>query len=245
MTPEQRSTAERPDEDERVLAEQLGAVRVLTLHRPEKLNAADLAMQRRVNERWREIAEDGATRAVVLTGSGRAFCAGGDAELLATFGGEHHPVHDELSELHTELLRAMLTLDVPIVAAVRGPAVGFGAELAALCDLVVMGDDASLSDPHVRLGIAPSPGCQLVWPHLTSIAVARELLLTGRRVSAAEAVELGLANRVCPSGEERATAIALAEELAALPPTGVLAAKRAFAAPLLAELLRPDGLSTT
>jgi enoyl-CoA hydratase len=230
------------EDQERVLVEQVGAVRVLTLHRPDKLNAADLVMQRRLNERWREVANDHTTRAVVLTGAGRAFCAGGDAELLATFDGAHHPVHDELSALHSELLRMMLTLEIPIVAAVQGAAVGFGAELAALCDLVVMGDDATLSDPHVKLGIAPSPGCQLVWPHLTSVAVARELLLTGRPVSAAEALELGLANRVCPAGEERATALTLAEELAALPPTGVAAAKRAFAAPLLADLTRLDGL---
>ena len=241
MTPD-----ERTGEEERVLAEQQGAVRVLTLHRPEKLNAADLAMQRRLNERWRELGHDRATKAVVLTGAGRAFCAGGDAELLATFGGDHaahDELHGELSDLHAELLRVMLTLEIPIVAAVGGPAVGFGAELVALCDLVVMGDDASLSDPHVQHGIAPSPGLQLVWPYLTSIAVARELLLTGRRVVAAEAVTLGLANRVCPSGEERATALALAQELAALPRAGVVAAKRAFAAPLLAELARLNGLS--
>jgi enoyl-CoA hydratase len=240
MTPDEP----RPDDQDRVLAEQIGRVRVLTLHRPEKLNAADLAMQRRLNERWQEVADDHDTRAVVLAGSGRAFCAGGDADLLATFDGAHHPVHEELSALHSELLRTMLTLEIPIVAAVQGAAVGFGAELAALCDLVVMGDDASLSDPHVPLGIAPSPGCQLVWPHLTSVAVARELLLTGRRVGAAEAVVLGLANRVCPAGEERATALTLATELAALPPTGVAAAKRAFAARLLDDLDRLDGLSS-
>ena len=87
------------------------------------------------------------TRDLIGQYHGRLVKFTGDGT-LATFDGAHHPVHDELSALHTELLRAMLTLEVPIVAAVQGAAVGFGAELAALCDLVVMGDDASLSDPQ-------------------------------------------------------------------------------------------------
>jgi enoyl-CoA hydratase len=224
----------------RVLSERRGSVRILTLNRPDKLNAADLGLQRQLVECWQELEEDDGTRAVVLTGAGRAFCAGGDVALLQEVVGGNGPVREELSRLHRALLRGMLTVPVPIVAAVHGPAVGFGAELVALCDLVVIGRDSFLSDPHVRYGLPASPGCQLVWPLLTSRAVAKELLLSGRRVGAEEALRLGLVNRVTPPGDDLAVALELAEELAALPATGVASVKRAFNRPLLQDTVRHE-----
>jgi enoyl-CoA hydratase len=221
-----------PDGTARVLSERRGSVRVLTLNRPNVLNAADLPLQRRLLERWQEVEGDERTLAVVLTGAGRAFCAGGDVALL---NDPPRAVREELSRIHRELLPLMLALPVPIVAAVQGPAVGFGAELVALCDLAVIGRDAFLSDPHVHHGLPASPGCQLVWPHLTSHAVAKELLLTGRRVDAEEALRLGLVNRVTAPGDELRVALELAEELASLPASGVAAVKRAFNRPLLEE----------
>ena len=229
--------------EELVRSEQRGAVRVLTLQRPEKLNAADLEMQRQLLERWHELERDDDARAVVLTGAGRAFCAGGDVALLQQFDANDR-LRAELGRIHRALLRSMLTLPLPVVAAVNGAAVGFGAELAALCDIAVMGRDAFLSDPHVQHGLAPSPGCQLVWPHLTSRAIAKELLLTGRRIDAAEALELGLVNRLTAPGDELTTALAMAEELAALPVPGVVAAKEAFNAPILEEAARLADLVT-
>jgi enoyl-CoA hydratase len=232
-------TSPAGDETARVLSERRGAVRILTLNRPDVLNAADVPLQRRLVECWREVAADQATRAVVLTGAGRAFCAGGDVALLQD---APRRVREELSRIHQELLPRMLAHPVPIVAAVHGPAVGFGAELVALCDVAVIGRDAFLSDPHVVHGLPASPGCQLVWPHLTSRAVAKELLMTGRRVDAEEALRLGLVNRVTAPGDELAVALALAEELAALPAASVAEVKRACNAVLLEELAAlPDG----
>jgi enoyl-CoA hydratase len=222
---------------ERILSEQRGPVRLLTLNRPDKLNAADLELQRRLLERWQELERGGETRAVVLAGAGRGFCAGGDVALLEQVG-SNRELRAELGRIHRELLRAMLALPLPVVAAVQGPAVGFGAELAALCDVVVMGRDAYLCDPHVRHGLPPSPGCQLVWPHLTSRAVAKELLLTGRRIGAEEAVQLGLVNRLAEPGQELAVALEIAQALAALPASGVAAAKEAFNRPVLEEAAR-------
>jgi enoyl-CoA hydratase len=216
-----------------VLVEQRGSVRVLTLNRPEALNAADLPLQRRFLECWQELVGDDRTRVVVLTGAGRAFCAGGDVALLHD---APRAVREELSRIHRELLPLMLTLPAPIVAAVHGPAVGFGAELVALCDVAVMGRDTFLSDPHVQHGLPASPGCQLVWPYLTSRAQAKELLMTGRRVNAEEALRLGLVNRVTAPGDELGVALELAEELAALPASGVARVKRAVNRPLLDEL---------
>ena len=227
---------------ERVRSERRGAVRVLTLDRPDKLNAADLALQRRLLERWQELGTEADLGAVVLTGAGRAFCAGGDRSLFVEIA-DATPVKDELGEIHRALLRAMLMLPVPIVAAVNGPAVGFGAELVALCDLVVMARDAFLSDPHVQQGFAPSPGCQLVWPHLLPLTVAKELALTGRRVDAQEARSLGLANQVVEPGQALPAALQLATELAALPADAVAIAKRGFHASLLDELARLEELT--
>ena len=210
-------------------------MQLLTLNRPDKLNAADLELQRELVERWHELEDDDGLRAVVLTGAGRAFCAGGDVALLAEMPGGSRAVRDELSRLHRALMRSMLSLPAPIIAAVHGPAVGFGAELAALCDLVVIGRDAFLSDPHVHHGLPPSPGCRLVWPHLTSRSVAKELLFSGRRVDAEEAFRLGLVNRVVAPGDELTVALEVAAELAALPVSGVTAVKRAFNQSLIDE----------
>ena len=223
------------DPDARVLLERRGAVAVLTLNRPEKLNAADVAMQQLLLDHWRQLAGDEGVRAVVLTGAGRGFCAGGDVDLLQD---AHRSARDDAARVHRELLPLMLRCPVPILAAVHGPAVGFGAELAALCDLVVMDEDAYLADPHVRYGIPASPGCQVVWPHLTSLAVAKELMLSGRRVPADEALRIGLANRVTARDDDVRVALELAEELAAMPAAGVADIKRAANAALLDELDR-------
>jgi enoyl-CoA hydratase len=118
---------------------------------------------------------------------------------------------------------------------VQGAAVGFGAELLALCDIVVMAEGAFLSDPHVTYGLPPSPACQLVWPYLTSVAVAKELLMSGRRVEAGEALRLGLVNRITARGEELNVALRIAEELAGLPVSGLVAVKRAFNRPLVEQ----------
>lgn len=136
-----------------------GALRVLTLNRPDKLNAADLSMQRALLECWQNIQSDDQVRAVVLTGAGRAFCAGGDLSLVDQLAAGNAALQEELSFIHRGLLTAMLETDLPVVASVRGAAVGFGAELLALCDIVVMAEDAFLSDPHVAYGLNPSPAC--------------------------------------------------------------------------------------
>ncbi len=215
-----------------------GALCVLTLNRPDKLNAADLSMQRSLVECWQAIEEDDRVRAVVLTGTGRAFCAGGDLSLVDQLAAGNEALQEELSLIHRELLTAMLETALPVIAAVRGAAVGFGAELLALCDIVVMAEGAFLSDPHVAYGLNPSPACQLLWPHLTSVAVAKELLMSGRRVEAAEALSLGLANRITPRGEELTVAVRMAEELAAFPVSGIVATKRACNRPFVEQYRR-------
>jgi enoyl-CoA hydratase len=223
-------------EEVSVLAESVGTIRILTLNRPRKLNAADLEMQERLLAHLLAVAGDGDARALILTGAGRAFSAGGDRELLRQLAAGQLEQKDALAEVHAGTLRCMLGLQIPCIAAVSGPAVGYAAGLVAMCDMVVMGETGFLSDPHVKYGIAANTATQLIWPRLTSELRAREILMTGREVRAQEAVEIGLASCICPRGEELASAMALAEKFAALPAGGVASTKRAFNKPLLRAL---------
>jgi enoyl-CoA hydratase len=216
-----------------VLVESAGAIRILTLNRPDKLNAADLEMQERLLASIQAVAADPDARALILTGAGRAFSAGGDREILRKIAEGRNDGHEALAKVHVGTIRAMLGLTIPAIAAVPGPAVGYAAGLVAMCDFVVMGENGFLCDPHVTFGIAATTAAQLIWPRRTSEALARDILMSGRKVGAQEAVAIGLANRLCQAGEELAAAMEIAETYAALPPSGVAGTKRAFNRPLL------------
>jgi enoyl-CoA hydratase len=226
---------DQPDSDV-VLAHSVGPLRVLTLNRPEKLNASNHAMHKRILERLLEVEADTEARGLILTGAGRAFSAGGDRTIVkeATSGliEADHP----LRKIYWERMECLLRLPIPTIAAVNGPAVGFAAGLVALCDIVVMGEGAYFMDPHVTFDFPATSAIRLVWPHLTSNAKAKWALMSGERIYAEEAVRMGVATRVCPAGKELETALEMGGKLAALPPNGVAATKRAFNKVLLEEL---------
>ncbi|MDX2541541.1 enoyl-CoA hydratase/isomerase family protein [Streptomyces sp. WI04-05B] len=205
-----------------------GDVRVVTLNRPDRLNGVSEKLHRRLAEVWRELADDPRARAVVLTGAGRAFSAGGDFDHL-----RRHHTDPELRERSIRLDRAIQTelirFPLPVVAAVNGPAVGLGCSLALGCDLVLMADDAYLADPHISVGLVAGDGGVTLWPLLTSLLRVKEYLFTGDRVPAETAVQLGLANRVVPAADLRQEALALAHRLAAQPPEALRATKAALA----------------
>jgi enoyl-CoA hydratase/carnithine racemase len=217
------------------LTQSLGAIRILTLNRPEKLNALNLEMQRHLLAEMQDIAAADDVRALILTGAGRAFCAGGDHSVRQEVTSGAPTRREEIGRGYLETMRCLLRLSIPVIAAVNGIAAGFGAGLVALCDMVVMGEGALLSDPHVKFDLPADPAAQLMWPRLTSPIIARELLLTGRQVDATEALNLGLANKVCPRGEERAVALQLAKVFVELPPAGVAATKRSLSHGLIEE----------
>ena len=216
-----------------------GAVRVVTLNRPEERNAVNAAMHQGLVEIWRELADDTEARAVVLTGAGGAFCAGGDFAFMLEC---QEPdgrwrVMDEARRIITEMVRFPL----PVVAAVNGPAVGLGCSLAALCDLVLISDSAYLADPHVLVGLVAGDGGAAVWPLHTSLHRAKEFLLTGDRVDAETAVNIGLANRVVPAAELLDEAIALAGRLAKVPARALQETKRALNMHLEQAMTGPMG----
>jgi enoyl-CoA hydratase len=225
-------------EEDCVLLRSEGPFRIITLNRPEKLNAADLVMQRRIVDRLQEASADPEARAIILTGAGRAFSAGGDRSLLEQMaaGGFHES--EALAQVHWDTIDALFASAKPIIAAFRGPAVGFAAGVVAMCDMVVMAEGAFFCDPHVTFGGAATTGTLLAWPRLAPMVVVKDILMSGRRVYADEALRIGLANIVCPVGEEVETALKLAAPYAQLPTSGVAATRRALNRGMLAEIER-------
>ena len=203
-----------------LLVEARGAIRILTLNRPESFNATNPALHGRLARIWPELAADPGVAAIVITGAGKAFSGGGDLDLLHGMISDAKLRADVMAEAG-EIVRGMTSVRVPIIAAVNGPAVGLGCSLASMCDLVVMEEQAYFADPHVALGLVAADGGALTWPLHTSLLRAKEFILLGDRLSAADALSLGLANRVVAKGAALTTAIELAERFAALPPQSV------------------------
>lgn len=206
-----------------------GDIRIVTLNRPDQLNGVSAELHRRLAEVWQEIADDPGARAVVLTGAGRAFCAGGDFDHLQA---HHHDaeLRDRSIRLDRRIQTEMIRFPLPVVAAVNGPAVGLGCSLALGCDLVLIAEDTYMADPHVSVGLVAGDGGVTLWPLLTSLLRAKEYLFTGDRIPAATAVELGLANRTVPAEGLRKEALELAGRLAAQPADALRATKAALAA---------------
>jgi enoyl-CoA hydratase len=193
-----------------------GDVRIVTLNRPDRLNSVSAELHQRLSEVWRELSRDPDARAVVLTGAGRAFSAGGDLDHLR----RHHTDPDlRRRSIHLDrtIQTEMARFPLPVIAAVNGPAVGLGCSLALGCDLVLIAEDAYLADPHVSVGLVAGDGGVTLWPLLTSLLKVKEYLYTGDRIPAAVAVQLGLANRAIPAEKLRQEALKLAHRLAAQP----------------------------
>lgn len=204
-----------------------GAVRLVTLNRPEALNAADVRLHDALVDVWQQLARDDTARAVVLTGAGRAFCAGGDLEHLRRMQTDLDLRQHDI-KMAEALVRELHGFPLPVIAAVNGPAVGLGATLAALCDIVLIADTAYLSDPHVSVGLTAADGGAAFWPFHMSMHKAKEYLFTGDRIPAATAVELGLANRVVPREQLLDEALALAARLAKQPRHALVTTKQAL-----------------
>lgn len=207
-----------------LLVEERGPVRIVTLNRPHALNAANESLHGAIARVWEQVDADD-VRAIVLTGSGKAFCAGGDLQLLERMTADTELRAAIMAEA-AEIVRSVTSVRVPIVAAVNGPAVGLGCSLASMSDIVLVEEHAYFADPHVALGLVAADGGALMWPMLTSLLRAKEYLLLGDRIPAADAVAMGLANRVVPKGESLSAALELADRLAALPPQSVRETKR-------------------
>jgi 2-(1,2-epoxy-1,2-dihydrophenyl)acetyl-CoA isomerase len=196
----------------------------LVLNRPESLNALNLQLKAELAEAIGFAAADGRVRVVVLTGAGRAFCSGGD---ISEMDGQRRPVesrrriHHLLSTIHLPLTK----LEKPVIAAVNGHAFGAGLSLALAADLVLVAEGAKLCFAFAKVGLVPDSGALYHLPRLVGLNRAKELVFTARIFTAAEAVEIGLANRAIPAVDLEAEALALAAELAAGPAVALGLAK--------------------
>lgn len=205
-----------------VLAETDGPVRTLTFNRPARLNAFTADSYRALATFLREADREPGVRVVVLRGAGRGFSSGVDLDALA--GRPEAPV--ELGRAFDDVVEAVSAFSKPLVAAVHGPAVGFGATVLLHCDLVVVADDARLRFPFTLLGTAPEAASSVLLPALVGPQRAAELLYTSRWIDAAEAVALGIALRSCRREELDGEVGELARAVAEREPTAVASAKR-------------------
>lgn len=208
---------------ETILTERHSDVLVITLNRPERLNAAPPAM---FDEIRAALADPGGTRAVLVSGAGRAFCSGADlAGGSLTSADPAQATFEALSNSYNPTMIAIAELPVPIVAAVRGPAAGIGCSLALACDFVVASDTAYFLEAFANIGLVPDGGASWMLPRLIGKARAMEMALLGERVPAEKALEWGLIHKLVADDALDAEAFALAERLAA-GPTGALALSR-------------------
>ncbi|HZT67815.1 MAG TPA: enoyl-CoA hydratase/isomerase family protein [Acidimicrobiales bacterium] len=200
-----------------LLVESDGAVRIVTLNRPDTLNAFSDELHVAFARMWAAFDDDEEVRAVVLTGAGRAFSTGG---LLEDFEARRVDLAVRRRSMREarRLVQDMLDVRVPVVAAVNGPAVGLGCTIATLCDVVFMADTAYLADPHVSVALVAGDGGAVTWPTMTSLLRVKHYLFTGERISADEAVSMGLASFVVPADELMEKAIGYAHRLASQPP---------------------------
>jgi enoyl-CoA hydratase/carnithine racemase len=201
-------------------------VATLTLNRPEALNAISRQLAAELLATCTALADRDDIRVVMVTGAGeRAFCAGADLKERRTLSPEERTAHTAAIEAAAEALAA---LPMPTIAAVRGFALAGGAELAIACDLRVAAEDATFGFPEVKIGIFPGAGGALRLPRIVGSGTARDLLFTGRRLTAEEAFRLGLVDRLMPAELVLESAAGLADSIAVNAPLAVRAVKRAL-----------------
>jgi enoyl-CoA hydratase len=202
-----------------------GAIRIVRLNRPEQLNATNRDLHAGLASLFPQLSADLDARVAVITGNGKAFSAGGD------FGYIDELARDTLLREETlrhgkQIVTGMVACRLPVIAAVNGPAVGLGCSIVALSDIVFMAESAHLADPHVLVGLVAADGGPVTWPLLTSLQLAKEYALTGDRIPAERAAEIGLANHVCADDAVFDEALACARKIAALPRGAVEDTKR-------------------
>ncbi len=215
-----------------VMVEKKGRVGIVTLNRPHRLNSLGEPMVSEMRQALEELNQDASIGAIVLTGTGRAFCSGADfANFQQVARGERRVGGGALSDWVSFVQRTK-----PIVCAINGYAVGAGLTITLPCDVRIASDQARLSMRFVRIGVVPELASTKLLVHIVGLTRALELMLTGRFVEAEEALEMGLVNQVTPHDQLLAAAVAKAEEIAFNPDESVAAVKRL----VWANLVEPD-----
>ena len=199
--------------DSLVLIERQNAIAVVTLNRPEALNALSLALRQRIGEVFAKLASDRSIEAIILTGAGRAFTVGLDLKELGGEGATPRQEEPAPALGSADLSDALAATPQPVIAAVNGYAITGGFELALMCDFIIAAPEARFADTHARVGVVPGWGLSQRLPRLVGINRAKELSLTGNYLDAETACAWGLVNRVVPAAELLPTCLALAKDI--------------------------------
>jgi 2-(1,2-epoxy-1,2-dihydrophenyl)acetyl-CoA isomerase len=211
-----------------------GPVATLTLDRPDSLNALTVPVKVAFREALESIAEDRAVRVVILTGAGRAFCAGQD--LAEREDPDAAPLDVEVRDRYNPIIRALRSMGQPVIAAVNGVAAGAGASLAFACDIRIAAEEARFMLAFGRIGLVPDSGATWFLPRLVGLAKAAELALVGDALDASEALRLGLVSKVVSGDRLMAEARALADRLAEGAPLAMSLTKGALERSLTIDL---------
>ncbi|MBV9996746.1 MAG: enoyl-CoA hydratase/isomerase family protein [Caulobacteraceae bacterium] len=197
-----------------------GEIFVVSINRPERLNAVDPETHRQIGRIWHMLDRDADCRVIVITGEGRAFCVGMDHKARGPSGDAGPPRYRSLRGRPgaSKLIDNMLEVEKPIIAMINGPAMGMGLIIALTSDITVAASDATLGDTHINIGVTPGDGGVLLLPMLVGMNRAKELLMTGDVITGEEAARLGVVNHAKPREELRPFTLALAAKLAAKAP---------------------------
>ncbi|WP_307338385.1 enoyl-CoA hydratase-related protein [Caldalkalibacillus uzonensis] len=199
-------------------------VAILTLNRPDKLNAFTEQMNEEIMKACQQAGQDPSIRALIITGAGRAFCAGED---LASVSGDQAVDHGEfLRKRYNPMIMAIHQSEKPVIAAVNGAAAGAGCSLALACDFRIASSKASFIEAFIHIGLVPDSGSCYFLPRLVGLGKALELAILGEKVTAQEALELGLVRLVTEPDQLQAEALAFAQRLAQMPTKAIGLIKR-------------------
>lgn len=214
-----------------VIVERRGRVALIRLNDPDARNALSNDMIHALIAAVREADADAGLSCLVLTGSGKAFCAGGNVKDMLEgddpmFGGSPHQMQEGYRDNIQMMTRCFLGIDIPVVAAVNGPAIGAGNDLACMCDIRVASTEAKFAESFLRVGLVPGDGGAWLLPRVVGLPRALEMALTCRLVGAQEAKAWGLASQVVDPADLEAVALELAESIAAFPPISIRLNKR-------------------
>ena len=220
-----------------------GHVMTVTIDHPDSaVNAVDETLHRELAELFGMLKQEPDARAIVLTGDGRAFSAGGD---MGWFPELREPaVMHALRREAKQIIWDQLDVEIPIVCVLNGPAVGLGASIALLCDVIVMSENATIIDPHVQVGVVAGDGGAAIWPLLVGPLAAKRHLMLGEPLTATEACRLGVASEVCSPDSVQAAGRSWADRLAAQAPLAVQGTKIAINQQIKQALLTSFDVST-
>lgn len=213
-----------------ILAEDADGVRTITLNRPDVLNSINTGMLQELGRAVRDADRDKGVRCLILTGAGRGFCAGQDLADVADRYKSDNPIElgHHLRKFYNPLIIRLRKMEKPVIASVNGVAAGAGCSLALAADMRVAAESAGFIQAFIKVGLVPDSGSTFFLPRLIGVARTLEMACTGRKISAEEALRVGLVNQVVSDGELAEAAMKLARRLASLPPRGIALTKRAI-----------------